>query len=61
MGVVRIDDENEPGYKSDIDRLEAQREAIEVEIQSLSSTYSSLRRQLEIAGTEYRKKYQLCR
>jgi capsular exopolysaccharide synthesis family protein len=45
-GVVRIDDETRRVIDQ-ISQLEAQREAIEVEIQSLSSTHISLLRQLE--------------
>jgi capsular exopolysaccharide synthesis family protein len=47
QGVVRIDDETNRVINQ-ISQVEVQREAIEVEIQSLSSTYSSLRAQLEI-------------
>jgi uncharacterized protein involved in exopolysaccharide biosynthesis len=45
-GVVRMDDESRRVIDQ-ISNLEAQREATEVEIQSLSSMYASLQRQLE--------------
>jgi capsular exopolysaccharide synthesis family protein len=45
-GVVRMDDESRRVIDQ-ISQLEAQREATEVEIQSLSSMYASLQRQLE--------------
>jgi capsular exopolysaccharide synthesis family protein len=46
-GVIRIDDESRRVIDQ-ISQLEAQREATEVEIQSLSSTYASIREQLEV-------------
>jgi capsular exopolysaccharide synthesis family protein len=45
-GIVRIEDETRRVIDQ-ISQLEAQREVTEVEIQSLSSTYVSLRKQLE--------------